>query len=372
MKIKPVETKKDFKIFLDLPQEIYKDSKNWVPKMDMDSKHLLGDKNPFYKHAWKKLFIAFNDKEEAIGRIAAIIDYNYVDFHDEKTGFFGFFDSIDDKEVSKALFNECEGALLEKGMNNVIGPMNPSSNDECGLLIDGFDLLPRIMMPYNAEYYMELLEAAGYAKAKDLLAFNMVINELDYSRLDKFIGKIKNRNPQLSCRYINLKSFNEEVESIRDIYNNAWEKNWGFVPWTDEELDDMAKQLKPLVVDDLVQIGCWEGKPVGFLLTLPDYNEIIKEIGRRLLPLGWLKFLLKKNKIMNLRLLAMGVNKEFQQKGVGALMYYNALMACRRIGYKECEFSWILEDNYDTIRIADLMGGKVYKKYRIYQKDIAQ
>jgi GNAT superfamily N-acetyltransferase len=369
IKVKPVNSRKEFKAFLDLPDKLYKDDKNWVPKLDMDVKHLLSDKNPFYQHAWKQLFLAYNGKE-VVGRIAAIVDRKYIEFQEEKTGFFGFFECIDDREVAAALFNACVNVLKEKGMENILGPMNPSSNDECGLLIEGFDSPPRIMMPYNPQYYMTLIEDCGLSKARDLLALHMDVMGYDKMRLEGFVKRITKRNPQLSARPINLKDFRGEVENIKEIYNNAWVKNWGFVPWTDAQLEDIAGQLKPLVVPELVWIGCWEDKPIGFLMVLPDYNMAIKEIGRKLLPFGWIKFLQAKKKLRESRLMAMGVMSEYQNKGIGALMYYNALETHRQKGYTSTEFSWILEDNVETLRIGDLMGASVYKKYRVYQKSL--
>ncbi len=369
MRIYEVETKKDFKRFIRLPEQLYREDENWVPKLDLEIKHLLSEKNPFYRHATKNLFIA-EKNGHPVGRIAAIVDNNFIDFHEEKTGFFGFFESIRDNETASLLLKKCEEILRKKGMQKIIGPMNPSSNDEIGFLIEGYDSPARIMMPYNPPYYHKLMEKSGYEKQKDLLAFNMEVSEKPRRRLERFVWKIMNRYPQLSCRAINKKDFSREVNLVRDIYNSAWEKNWGFVPWTDEELTDLAKNLKPLVLDELMQIGFFEDDPAGFLLALPDYNEVFSKTGRKLFPLGWLKFLMHRKKIKNLRLMAMGVKRQYQNKGVGALMYYNSLLAAIEKGYRECEFSWILEDNQDTVKIARMMGGKIYKKYRVYGKDL--
>ncbi len=356
MDIKEVKTRREFKEFISIPDNIYEGDSCWVPKLNLDIKHLLSEKNPFYEHAFKKLFIAYrNDKP--VGRIAAIIDWNYVEFQDEKTGFFGFFESIDDSEVVRELFNGVEKVLKEKGMEKIIGPMNPSSNDECGILVEGFDSSPRFMMPYNPEYYIGLLENAGYKKAKDLFALNMKIESGPRKRLERIVSKLRKRHPELNSRIINTKNFKDEVRIVKDIYNSAWVKNWGFVPWTEAELDDLAKQLKPLVVDKLVHIGFWEDKPVGFILALPDYNEIIKDIGHSLFPFGWAKFLTAKKKIKNLRVLVLGVKREYQNKGIGPLLYYHTLVNVLNIGYKECEFSWILEDNTETLKISRMLGG---------------
>ncbi|MGM0441466.1 MAG: hypothetical protein ACQEQC_03495 [Elusimicrobiota bacterium] len=369
MEIKTVNSKKDFKKFIHLPDKFYEGDENWVPDLDMDIKHTLTEENPFFEHAQKKLFIAYKDGVP-VGRIAAVIDWNFVEFQEEHTGFFGFFECIDDFQVAEELFREAEKYLKKNKMNKVIGPMNPSSNDKCGMLIEGFDSPPRIMMSYNPDYYNGLLEKNNYSKAKDLVAMNMDVSGGPRGRLERIAKKIKKKYPQLRSRPINLKDFENEVKRVREIYNAAWEKNWGFVPWTKEEIEDLAQMLKPLVVEELLQIGFWKEQPVGFLLALPDYNEVIKRTGRSLFPFGWLKFLYYRNKINNLRLLAMGVKKEFQNKGVGPLMYYNSLVQAMKLGYEECEFSWILEDNEDTIKIGKMMGAKIYKKYRIYRKNL--
>ncbi|MFW6134014.1 MAG: N-acetyltransferase [Elusimicrobiota bacterium] len=370
VKVKQVKSKKEFKQFINLPEKIYKDDKNWVPKLDMEIKHLLGDKNPFFEHAWKKLFLAYHDGK-TVGRIAAIIDYNYVDFQEEKTGFFGFFDCIKDKKIAGDLFKTCEQELFKKGMKKVIGPMNPSSNDECGILVKGFDSSPRIMMTYNKKYYIDLLESNGYHKAKDLLAFNMQVQQGPLNRLEKIVDRIKKKSPDMYSRSANLKKFDLEVKNVREVYNQAWEKNWGFVPWTENEIKDLAKQLKPLVIPELLQIGFCGEEPIGFSLALPDYNQAVKKVGRKLLPFGWLKFLYYKNKIKDLRLLAMGVKKQYQNKGIGPIMYYNSLVEAMKKGYRECEYSWILEDNIETIKIGKMMGGEIYKTYRIYEKELS-
>ncbi len=369
MEIISVNSKKTFKKFIRVPGQLFKNYKNWVPELDFDVKHTLTSKNPFFNHGIKKLFIAYNNGVP-IGRIGAIIDWNFVDFQEEKTGFFGFFDCVDSSEVGKALFNAAQTYLRKNGMNKVIGPMNPSSNDKCGMLIEGFNDPPRVLMPYNPDYYNRLVEENGFEKAKDLVAMNMDVSGGPRSRLERIFRKIKNKYPHLNSRPVNKKDFEREVKRVREVYNSAWEKNWGFVPWTSKEIDDLAQQLKPLVIEELLQIGFWKDTPVGFLLALPDYNEVIKKIGPKLFPFGWLKFLWYKNKIQNLRLMAMGVKKEFQNKGVGPLMYYNSLVQAMKLGYKECEFSWILEDNKDTIKIGEMMGAKIYKKYRIYKRNL--
>jgi len=367
--IAEVRGRRDIKRFISLPDKIYSGDSHWVPRLDLEIKHLLGDKNPFWKHAEKKLFLALRNGN-AVGRAAAVIDHNFVDFHNEKTGFFGFFESVEDRAVSSALLDACCLELRSRGMRNILGPMNPSSNDQLGILVEGFNASPRIMMPYNPRYYPDLIESSGFEKAKDLLAVNMEVGAGPAARLEKFVKKIRRKHPGLRSRPIDKKRFAEEVKLIRGIYNSAWEKNWGFVPWTDEEIDDLAAQMKGLVIPGLIQIGFEGDTPAGFLLALPDYNEVIKRTGRRMFPLGWAKFLYHRNRIKNLRLMAMGVVREYRNKGIGPIMYYNSLRAALEKGFRECEFSWILEDNRETLKVAAMMGGEVYKRYRVYKKDL--
>ncbi len=369
MKIKKVESRRELKRFMKFPEKVYQGNKNWVPKLDVDIKHLLSEKNPFFSHAWMELYMAYEGKKP-IGRAAAIIDYNYLKHQDDKTGFFGFFESFEDKKIPEKLLHRCERELKKKGMKRVVGPMNPSSNDECGVLLDGFDSPPKFMMPYTPRYYLDILEEAGYRKQHDLVALIMDVSKGPAQRLQRAVKRLKKKEPGMYSRPVKMGEFEKEIGYVKEIYNEAWSENWGFVPWTEAELTDIARQMKPLVMADLVQIGFFEEEPAGFLLALPDYNEVIKKIGRKLLPLGWLKFILLKRKIKGLRLMAMGIKNKFQNRGLGALMYNNSLESAVKRGFRECEFSWILEDNLNTIKIGKMMGGEIYKKYRIYGKGL--
>jgi hypothetical protein len=312
------------------------------------------------------LFLANRGKEVA-GRIAAIIDHSFIDFHQEKTGFFGFFESIQDPQVTGLLLSKAKDWVKGHGMEKMIGPMNPSTNDECGLLIDGFDSSPRLMMPYNPVYYNALLEGAGLMKAKDLYAYFVEQSTFVAGRLDRIATKLIRKEPNLRVRPINLRRLDEELRIIKDIYNHAWSRNWGFVPLTEAEIDDLAKNLKPLVVPDLVLFAYWQDEPVGFSVSLPDYNEVLKRLNGKLGPLGFLKFLYFSRRIDTVRVMLLGVKHAFQKRGVEGLLYYETFKRGIRKGYYAAECSWILEDNLLMQHGIEAMGGKRYKTYRIYE-----
>ncbi|MFA5859668.1 MAG: hypothetical protein WC955_11470 [Elusimicrobiota bacterium] len=363
-----VNTPSLFMQFLKFPWQIYKSDPLWVPPLLSDREFLLSEKkNPFWKHAEKKLFLLKRDGKY-VGRIAGIVDNNFVEFHNEKTGFFGFFECIDDTVVAGKLLALAEEWVKSKGMTKVIGPVSPSSNDEIGFLLEGWDSSARLMMMYNPKYYLDLVEKCGYTKAKDLYAWMMQVKDGPQEKLAKFAERVQKREPGIEVRDVDLTDFDAEVERVVQIYNNAWEKNWGFVPWTREEFESTAKQLKPLFVPEPTAIALVNGEPVGILLVAPDYNEVFKRMNGRLGPIGLAKFLWYSRKIKGLRLLIMGVVKKYRNRGIEGLMYYHSLIGAKKKGYIDCEFSWVLEDNTLTNRAAEFMGGKLYKKYRVFEK----
>jgi hypothetical protein len=315
------------------------------------------------------LFLAYRG-EEVAGRIAGIIDHSFIEFHQEKTGFFGFFESIQDPQVAGLLLSRVKDWLRGHGMEKMIGPMNPSTNDECGLLIEGFDSSPRLMMPYNPSYFPSLLEGFGLTKAMDLYAYWLDRSFFLFDRLDRITERLKKREPQLWVRPLNLRDFDHELKIIKEIYNQAWSKNWGFVPFTEAEIDDLAKNLKPLVVPDLVLFAYWQDEPVGFSVSLPDYNEVLKRLNGKLGPLGFVKFLYFSRKIHTVRIMLLGVKHAFQKRGVEGLLYYETFKRGTNKGYFRGECSWILEDNLLMQRGIEAMGGKRYKTYRVYEMPI--
>ncbi len=363
----PVKTQKEFKTFVEFPYQLYRDDRYWVPPLRGEVNTLFDKaKNPFWNHAERQMFLAYRGKQLA-GRICAIVDYNFIEFWEQKTGYFGFFECDDDEEAARALFEHVKNYHKDKGMEKFIGPMNPSTNDECGMLIEGFYTPPYVMMTHNPEYYLKLMDYAGLTKAKDLIAYYVDIKDAPWDYLERLGSIVRRRVHDLKVRPINLDDFKNEVNKIKEVYNDAWSRNWGFVPMTNEEIDMMAKNLKPLVKPELVLIVEIDGAPVGVSLGVPNYNMVLKKLNGRLGPIEMLKFLYYRRKIKEARLMIMGVKKEYRKMGLESIMFLETLRAGKQLGYTGGECSWILEDNYPTNNTIIKMGGKVYKKYRIYE-----
>ena len=353
--------------FVKLPWSIYVNDPQWVPQLQIATKELLDRaKHPFYANADAEFFVARRDGRP-VGRIAAIIDRNHNKFHEEKAGFFGFFESIDDQEVANALIETARKWVTERGAEFLRGPVNPSTNYECGLLVEGFESSPMVMMTYNPRYYPRLIEKAGLQKVKDLYSF---VNTADGVDLEK-IGRVADRALKrhgVTIRPINLKDFQGEVERVWNVYNAAWSSNWGFVPMTKEEFFLMGKEMKQILKPEMVLIGEARGRMIGFALALPDVNVAIKPANGRLLPTGLLKILYYQRKIRAVRVIALGVVEEFRASGVAAGFYAALVRNARKLGYdQECEMSWILEDNVLMTRSLELMGARRSKTYRLYQ-----
>ncbi|MFQ5674406.1 MAG: hypothetical protein ACE5G1_00795 [bacterium] len=368
--IKPVRTRRDLKAFIRLPWKIYQGNPHWVPPLILDMKNLLNKrKNPFFKHSEAQLFLAYRN-QDLVGRIAAIVNNNHNRAHQEKTGFFGFFESINDQQAADELLKQAELWLKEKGMNSLRGPANFSSNDTWGLLIEGFDISPAILMTYNPEYYINLLETSGLRKIKELFAYTFTRDMPIPERFERFAQKTL-EDKSISFRKIDLKNFRDEVEIVHEIYNDAWQNNWGFVPMNKEEFTHLAKDLKAAVDPDIVYIAEVSGEPAGFSLSLPDYNEILKDLNGRLLPFGIFKLLLNKGKVQGIRVITLGVKQKFQKKrGLAPTFYYETYTRGKKKGYSKAEFSWILEDNTLMNRALEGLGAILYKKYAIYERSI--
>jgi len=364
------QSKTDLKKFLKFAYEIYKDDKYWVAPLLYDKLRILDKaKNPFFKAADMDLFMAKTDGKY-VGRIAAIKNSTHNKIHNDSVGFFGFFECINNQEVANKLFDTAKSWLAEHGCTSMRGPANPSSNDEYGLLIDGFEDTPRLMMTYNPKYYIDLIENYGFKKAKDLFAYRIDNEKLCKSEKLVRIAELAKQRSKMVIRQINMKDFKNELEKVKYVYNKAWAPNWGFIPMTDEEIDNLAKDLKPLVEPSLVVFGEVEGKTVGFALVMLDYNEIIKDFKGKLLPFNWIKLFTQKKKITWARVLTLGLIPEFQKKGLDASFYYDIMKRAEKVGILKGEASWILEDNEMMNRGAIAMNGELYKKYRIYEKEI--
>lgn len=367
--VRPVVTKSDEKKFIDFLYTHYKDDPHWVAPLRMDRKKLIDKKkNPFYKHSLMEMFLAERDGA-VVGRIAAIVNDNHNREHGDKVGFFGFFECINEQAVANALFDEAKKFLVSKGMNAMRGPANPSVNDEYGLLVEGFDSPPVVLMTYNPKYYLSLIDSYGFKKEKDLYAY-ILDQETVYT--EKFIRAneiVKQRN-SLTFRPINMKDFKNEVRRIKEVYNAAWQYNWGAVAMTDEEFDALAEDLKMVVEPELVLIAESKGKMVGFGLSLPDINVRLKANRNGGLFGGLLRLLVFKKKIDLVRVIVLGVIPEFKKSGAAGVLFYETAVRAKRLGYRYGEASWILEDNVMMNRAAETMQGKRYKTYRIYQMDI--
>jgi len=369
IRIKKVETSKERNTFIRFPWKIYKDDPNWVPPLIADIKERINkEKHPFFDHADMDLFLAF-DGDDIKGRVAAILDENHNTRHNEKVVFFGFYESYNDGDITRALLDKvCEWGE-ERGMNVLRGPVNTSLNDECAFLLEGFDSPPVFMMPYNPPYYLDLMEAYGMSKIRDLYAFLMEKNEEADKKLETIVKRIESQT-NIKLRTVDLKRVDEEAEKIKYIYNHGWENNWGFVPWTDKEMEDMAKKLKQIADPDIIALAEEKGKPVGFGFALPNYNEVLKKMNGRLFPFGFIKFLLNRKKIKGIRVLVFGILREYRMTGLSYLLYSRIYKNALKKGYKWAETSWQLEDNEAVNNFVMSIGGRVYKKYRIYQKNI--
>jgi hypothetical protein len=370
VEILPVKNGRALQQFIKLPWKIYRDDSYWVPPLIVDMKKLLNRaKNPFFAHSNAEFFIAYR-KGEPVGRIAAILNNNHNDFHKERTGFFGFFECLKDQEAALALLQRAEIWARERGMTELRGPMNYSTNDTVGLLIEGFGSSPFIMMTHNPPYYASLMETAGYEKSMDLYAWFLLTKKGLNPKITR-VGEKVLKDENIRIRTINMKRFSDDVAIIKNIYNDAWSNNWGFVPMTDAEFEHMAKELKPAVDPRVLLIAEKHGEPVAFSLALPDFNQAFKKINGRLFPTGLIKLLYHARHIHQVRVLALGIAKKVQNfNGLGAALYYESFRRGVEAGYRSCEFSWTLETNNLINRSMQLFGAEIYKRYRVYRKTL--
>lgn len=358
--------------FIRFPWKVYQGNPHWVAPLKKDVEFLLNEKkNPFFQHAEAACFLA-RENGETVGRIAAIIDRNHIKFHHEPTGFFGFFECLPNCAVARELLDTAARWLYERDIEIMRGPVNPSTNDECGFLLEGFDSPPMIMMTYTPAYYLDYMEACGLTTARNLYAYITVIKDVAVGgRLERLASAVKARVPGLTVRPVNMSQFRREVETVKQIYNSAWSHNWGFVPMTDAETEALAKKLKPLIVPELMIMAEVNGKPAAFFVAVPDYNQVLGKMNGVLGPLELAKFLWYSRKISDIRVMAMGVSEAYRKKGIEGLLYLESFKAALKKGYERAEFSWILEENVLMRRGCELMGGRLYKKYRIYEKKIS-
>jgi GNAT superfamily N-acetyltransferase len=366
----PVQSRADLDRFLEFPYRLYRGDPNWVAPLRIDQKALFDRaKHPFYKHADAQFFLAI-DRGEVVGRIAAIEDRAHNQASGEKLGTFGFWEAFDSQTVADALFSAARRELAARGLTTMRGPMNPSINYECGLLIDGFDSAPAVMTTYNPPYYQGLFERAGLKKARDLFAYRMLSENGPQviSRLDRAIRVSPPSDIQL--RDGRLARFDQELEIIWNIYSAAWKQNWGASPMSRDEMMRLGRELKPVVIPELAQFAEIGGEPIGFALAIPDANQAIRHAGGSLFPLGLLKILYFKSKIRSVRVVALGVLQQYQKTSAAAQLYSAIIRNSIKLGFKEADCSWILEDNVPMNRSLEFMGATRYKTYRLYEASL--
>ena len=365
--IEPVNTKARQKAFIKFAWDLYKGDPNWIPPLLVNIKELLNyNPHPFYDNAEIQTFLAMRDGK-IVGRIAAIIDRAHNRFHKEERGMFGFFESVDDQDVANALFDAAKQWFAERNVFLMRGPANPSQNYEWGLLVDGFHAPPTFMMTYNKPYYGELVESYGFAKSQDMYAYLghiEMLDELDPKLL--FVAEEAQRRFNIDVRRVNKKNFEQDIESFLDIYNVALPGQWGFTPMSDGELKASAGGLKHLIVPEMTTIAEVDGRPVGVVFGLLDYNPIIKKINGKLFPFGILRMLWGRKKITKIRLISTNVIPEYQRWGLGLVLMHRMVPDARKWGVKDAEFSWVLESNKLSRGTLERGGVKREKTYRIY------
>ncbi len=367
--IKKVSSSKDLADFIDFPHHLYKGDVNYVPELFIAQRDLLSvKKHPFFKHSKLDLFLAIKEAK-IVGRIAAIRNNNHLKYTSTKDGFWGFFDVIEDYAVAEKLFDTVSEWVKKEELTSIIGPVNFSTNETCGLLIEGFDTPPVVMMTYNKNYYPEFIEKYGYRKKMDLIAYNLKTSELS----DRTVNLVERLEERLKLRGItirttNMKDFAKEVTKIKEIYNSAWDKNWGFVPMTDEEFDFMAKDMKMILDPDFCYLAEHHGKAVGFSLAIPDMNQVFIKIKKgRLLPTGLFKLLFNKKKVNKVRVLTLGVVEEYRKMGIEACFYARNIITAKKKNILSAEASWILETNEMMNKALLNINAEPYKKYRMYE-----
>ncbi|MBE8713618.1 hypothetical protein [Sphingobacterium hungaricum] len=368
----PVESKKQRKAFIDFPHDLYAEDPNYVPELFLAQEDLLTPgKHPFYLHSSAQLFLAYSDAK-IVGRIAAIWNVNNNSFNHVQEGHFGFFDCINDQEVADKLFEAAENWVKQKGATTVVGPINLTTNDTVGLLVEGFDRPPMAMMPYNKAYYIDLILNYSFSQKVDLRAYQISSDDAN-KRSVLLLDKLEERlgRSGIRLRQINLKDFKNEVAKIKTIYNKAWDKNLAFVPMTDEEFNYVAKDLKQIVNPKYAIIAEKGDEIVGFALGVPNINEILIKIKRgRLLPFGIFKLLFGLKKVKSLRVMMLGVLENYRKMGIEACLYGRIIKNGTIDNVQEAECSWMLEHNYLMNHAIEQINAKLYKRYRLYEKTL--
>jgi GNAT superfamily N-acetyltransferase len=378
LRITPVKTEKELMEFISFPWEVYKGNSYWVPPLISERVEFLDrEKNAFFEHAEAEYYTARRG-DKVVGTIAAFTNHLYNEFQGVNWGFFGLFEVLEDPEAARALLRAAESWARVAGRDKLVGPAQFSTNDEVGLLIDSYDDPPRLLMTYNPPYYVDYVESAGFTKARDLWAYELSLDEFIRNipeKLPRVVEKTKKRYGYI-IRPINMKDFDREVERFKKIYNTSWEKNWGFVPMTDPEFEKLASDLKQILDPNLVLMVEHEGEVIGASLSVEDVSQaLIRAYPRPGTPELWtmLKLLWHwkvQSKITWMRTIALGVLPEHRKHGVDAMMYLETAYRAQAKGIKKVEMSWILDNNEPMNRAIQMLGGEVYKTYRMYEKEL--
>jgi GNAT superfamily N-acetyltransferase len=371
--VRPVSSRRDLMRFIKLPWRLYGDEPLWVPPLVSErKKHLDRSRNPFFEHAEAEYFLAWRDGEP-VGRISAHVDHRLNEVQENDWGLFGFFECEDDAEAAAALLGAAERWLRERGRDRMVGPLDFSTNHECGVLVEGHDKPPQILEFWHHPYYGALIEGQGFSKAMDLYKWELFLDTARANTLPVIYELAEKLEPEhgVRIRHMRRKDFEAEVRRFMEIYNSAWEKNWGFVPLTDAELRAYAKELKPILDENWAMVAEKDGETVGAALTLPDYNQVLAKLNGRLLPFGWLKALVARRKIDRVRVFALGVKPEYQHTGVAAAFYVEHYEMAEKTPQVGGEMGWILESNTAMNKAMEAMGGEIVKRYRLYEKELA-
>jgi hypothetical protein len=373
VEVRPVASKRELKAFMRLPWRLYRNEPHWIPPLLMDlRKRLDRQRNPFFEHAEAEYFLAWRD-DRPIGRVTAQVDRNFNEFQGNDWGLFGFFECEDDPEAAGALLEAAAAWLRERGRDRMVGPMDFTTNDECGLLVEGHDRMPIILTPWQHPYYQGLLEGAGLTKAMDAFMWELYVDKRErvHPAIWEMAEKVKSEHG-ITVRPMRKRDLQAEVGRFLEVYNAAWERNWGFVPLSEEEVRHYAKDLKPVLDENWAMIAeARDGTVVGAALTLPDFNQVLAHLNGRLLPFGWAKALYWRRKVDRVRVFALGVKREYPHTGVAARMYELHFDSAERTPQKGGETGWILESNTAMNRAMEGMGGKISRRYRFYEKPLA-
>jgi GNAT superfamily N-acetyltransferase len=376
LRVTEVASSGDKDAFLRVPHLVFADDRNWVAPLDLERReHFDPKKNPYFQHAEVQLFIAY-DNDRPVGRISAQVDRLRLEHHPDASGQFGFLDAVDDQKVFAALLQSAEAWLVAKGMKSIHGPFNFSINDEMGLLIQGFDTPPSMMMGHALPYYARHLEVQGYAKAKDVFAYDYDGLRPLPRAMQAMVDKIR-ASGDLVIRPLSKKNLDRDLAIIIDVFNDAWSANWGFVPMTREEITALGKNLRMLVGEQYISIASYKGEPAAMAVSLPNLNDWIRDLDGKLLPLGWAKLIWRMmvRPPSSVRMPLMGVRRNYHGTAIGSALALAVIDAVRSYhlcrGTKRAELSWILEDNMPMRRMIEALGGVPYKTYRIYEKALA-